>query len=138
MYYRTVQPLGEEVEWANPVDGPENCTKLAPPTPSAGEQLEWTGEEWQLTKVVPPPEPTFKEKLSRLGITIEDLKAELGLAAAAPAVSEPAPVEPEWSAMTKAEIAAYCQDTFGETLDTNQLKDELIARAHELWVIANS
>jgi hypothetical protein len=25
-------------------------------------------------------EPTFKEKLSRLGITIEDLKAELGIA----------------------------------------------------------
>jgi hypothetical protein len=91
-----------------------------------------------LPKPEPPPELTVKEKLSALGITIEDLKAELGLAAAAPAVSEPAPVEPEWSAMTKAEIAAYCQDTFGETLDTNQLKDELIARAHELWVIANS
>jgi hypothetical protein len=56
----------------------------------------------------------------------------------APVASEPQAVEPEWSAMTKAEIATYCQDTFGETLDTSKLKDELIARAHELWLIANS
>ena len=54
------------------------------------------------------------------------------------APSEPAPVEPTWSAMTKAEIAAYCQDNFGETLDTNQLKDAMIAQAHDLWVIAYS
>jgi hypothetical protein len=56
-----------------------------------------------------------------------------------PAVTtEAAAVEPDWSAMTKSEIATYCQDTFGETLDTSKLKDELIARAHELWLIANS
>jgi hypothetical protein len=85
-----------------------------------------------------PPEPTVKEKLATVGITIEDLKVELGLASPAPAAAEPPPVEPEWSSMTKADIAAYCQDNFGETLDTNQLKDELIARARELWAIAYS
>jgi hypothetical protein len=55
-----------------------------------------------------------------------------------PALADPVAVEPAWSAMTKAEIAAYCQDAFGETLDTHKLKDELIAKAHELWLIAYS
>lgn len=101
--------------------------------------LAWVAEGNEPLPYIEPeklPEPSFKDKLAAVGITIEDLKVELGLAEAAPAVSEPAPVEPTWSAMTKAEIAAYCQDTFGETLDTSQLKDELIARAHELWVVA--
>ncbi len=56
----------------------------------------------------------------------------------APAASEPEAVEPDWSAMTKAQIEAYCLENFGENLDTSQLKDTMIAQAHELWVIAYS
>jgi hypothetical protein len=68
---------------------------------------------------------------SKLAVPVETVQAE-------PAAVEPVAVEPNWSAMTKAEIAAYCQDNFGETLDTNQLKDAMIAQAHDLWVIAYS
>jgi hypothetical protein len=86
---------------------------------------EYTGNE---VGVVEMEESALRSKLA---VPVEKVEAE-------PAAVQPLAVEPNWSAMTKAEIAAYCQDTFGETLDTNQLKDELIARAHELWLIANS
>ncbi len=77
VYYQTVEPLGAPVEWADPVNPPSDCTKIPPPTVKEGQQLSWTGEQWAVIDA--PPEPTFKEKLSRLGITIEDLKAELGI-----------------------------------------------------------
>jgi hypothetical protein len=35
------------------------------------------GQPWDPSLL--PPEPTFKDKLATLGITIEDLKAELGI-----------------------------------------------------------
>jgi hypothetical protein len=44
--------------------------------------LEWLAAGNAPDPYVPPekpPEPTFKDKLATLGITIEDLKAELGI-----------------------------------------------------------
>ena len=86
---------------------------------------EYTGDE---VGVVEMEESALRSKLA---VPAETVPAE-------PTAVEPAAVEPNWSSMTKAEIAAYCQDTFGETMDTSQLKDTLIAQAHELWLIANS
>jgi hypothetical protein len=114
-----------------------------------GDSAQWV----QASPPMPSPqvmlEPGMTETVSAMTARIEALESLLlakGLMEpladepqpTEPALAEPAAVEPTWASMTKAEIAAYCQDTFAETLDTNKLKDELIAKAHELWLIAHS
>jgi hypothetical protein len=112
---------GDSAQWVQIGGGGSGSSKQAPPLTAALQEA--------LTRI-----ETLEAKMTDLTALVE-LAGDQNTATT---TTEPAPVEPTWSAMTKAEIAAYCQDTFGETLDTSQLKDELIARAHELWVVAYS
>ena len=68
----------EKIENYNPLEAPENTTKEQPPEVLEGFYLEWNNS-WEL-KEIPVPEPlTPEQKLSNAGLTVEELKALLGL-----------------------------------------------------------
>lgn len=61
---------------------PAHATTVAPPPVSQGNKAVWTGETWLEVTVDPVPPPmTPEEKLSRLGLTVDDLRALLGMTA---------------------------------------------------------
>jgi hypothetical protein len=62
----------------NPLEAPENATKEIPPEVLEGKILKWNSG-WILEDI-PPPEPlTLEQKLASAGITLDELKAALGL-----------------------------------------------------------
>jgi hypothetical protein len=62
----------------NPLEAPENTTKEQPPEVPEGKVLKWNNG-WVLEDI-PTPEPlTLEQKLASAGITLDELKAALGL-----------------------------------------------------------
>ena len=66
------------IENNNPLKAPENSTKEVPPEVPEGHYLTWN-DGWVLEDIPPPPILTPEEKLARSGLTVEELKALLGL-----------------------------------------------------------
>ena len=76
IYYST--KTREVIENYNPSEVLENATKEVPPEASEGYILTWN-DGWVLEELPPPPVLTPEEKLTRSGLTVEELKSLLGL-----------------------------------------------------------
>jgi hypothetical protein len=70
--------FGISQENYNPLEAPENATKEIPPEVLEGKILKWNSG-WILEDIPPPQELTVQEKLQAAGITLDELKAALGL-----------------------------------------------------------
>jgi hypothetical protein len=68
----------EVIENTNPSEAPENATRETPPEVAEGKVLKWN-DGWVLEDIPPPKELTVQEKLASAGITLDELKAALGL-----------------------------------------------------------
>jgi len=75
-YYST--ETREVIENYDPLEARENTTKEVPPKVTEGKVLKWN-DGWVLEDIPPPQELTVQEKLQSAGITLDELKAALGL-----------------------------------------------------------
>jgi len=75
-YYST--ETREVIENYDPLEARENTTKEVPPEVTEGKVLKWNNG-WVLEDIPPPKELTIQEKLASAGITLDELKAALGL-----------------------------------------------------------
>jgi hypothetical protein len=91
---KTGEYLGEGLADESPLEPgvwliPAQAVDVEPPQAGNGERVVWAGDGWQVEPIpAPEPEPepepapqpielTPMEKLSRLGLTVDDLKALL-------------------------------------------------------------